>query len=71
LGGVAQVGLYNAGFMIINTYVGLVFTAMATDYYPRLAGVANDVSKTNTTINQQIEIAIIILAPILTIFWFL
>jgi len=68
LGGVAQVGLYNAGFMIINTYVGLVFTAMATDYYPRLAGVANDVSKTNTTINQQIEIAIIILAPILTIF---
>lgn len=68
LGGVAQVGLYNAGFMIINTYVGLVFTAMATDYYPRLAGVSNDISKTNTTINQQAEIAILILAPILTIF---
>lgn len=67
-GGVEQVGLYNAGFMIINTYVGLVFTAMGTDYYPRLAGVANDRSKTNSAINQQAEVAILILAPILAIF---
>jgi O-antigen/teichoic acid export membrane protein len=67
-GGVAQVGLYNAGFMIINTYVGLVFTAMGTDYYPRLAGVASDRSKTNNAINQQAEIAVLILAPILAVF---
>ncbi|MBA7553212.1 Lipid III flippase [subsurface metagenome] len=40
-GGVDEVGLYNAGFAIINTYVGLVFTAMSTDYYPRLSAVAH------------------------------
>lgn len=68
VGGVAQVGLYNAGFAIINTYVGMVFTAMSTDYYPRLAGVVNDRSKTNLAINQQAEIAILILAPILVVF---
>lgn len=68
MGNVAQVGLYNAGFMIINTYVGLVFTAMGTDYYPRLAGVANNISKSNIIINQQAEIAILVLAPILTFF---
>ena len=28
IGGLAQVGLYNAGFLILNTYVGLIFTAM-------------------------------------------
>jgi len=67
-GGVAQVGLYNAGFAIVNTYVGLVFTAMATDYYPRLAGVANDRKKSNLAINQQAEVAILILAPIIIIF---
>lgn len=66
--GVVQVGLYNAGFMIINTYVGLVFTAMAADYYPRLTGVADNISKTNSAINQQAEIAILILAPILAVF---
>jgi O-antigen/teichoic acid export membrane protein len=67
-GGVADVGLYNAGFAIINTYVGLVFTAMGTDYYPRLSGVASDRKKTNQAINQQAEIAILILAPILIVF---
>jgi O-antigen/teichoic acid export membrane protein len=67
-GGVAQVGLYNAGFAIVNTYVGMVFTAMSKDYYPRLSAVAhsNDLSK--QIINQQAEIAILILAPIILIF---
>lgn len=67
-GGVEQVGLYNAGFAIINTYVGLVFTAMATDYYPRLSAVAHDNRLCKQTINQQAEIAILILAPILVVF---
>jgi len=64
-GGVEQVGLYNAGFAIINTYVGFIFTAMSTDYYPRLSLVANDEFKCKQTINQQAEVAILILAPIL------
>ncbi len=67
-GGIDQVGLYTAGFAIINTYVGLIFSAMATDYYPRLAAVAKSNSRCRKTINQQAEIAILILAPILVVF---
>ena len=67
-GGVDQVGLYNAGFAIIGTYVGMVFTAMSTDYYPRLAAVSNSNEKCKEVINQQAEIAILLLAPILMIF---
>ncbi len=67
-GGVEQVGLYNAGFAIVNTYVGMIFTAMATDYYPRLSAVAGDNSKAALLINQQAEIAVLIVAPILIIF---
>jgi O-antigen/teichoic acid export membrane protein len=67
-GGVDEVGLFSAGFAIINTYVGMVFTAMGTDYYPRLSAVANDNLEAKKMINQQAEIAILILAPILTIF---
>ncbi|MEP6951059.1 MAG: O-antigen translocase [Ginsengibacter sp.] len=67
-GGLADVGLYNAGFAIINSYVGLIFTAMATDYYPRLSGVAHDNVKAAKEINQQAEIALLIIAPILCVF---
>lgn len=67
-GSLEDVGFYNAGFAIIGTYVGLVFTAMGTDYYPRLSGVSHDNKKANLLINQQAEIAVLILAPILTVF---
>ena len=67
-GGVEQVGLYNAGFSIVNTYVGMVFSAMGTDYFPRLSAIVNDIGKAKKVINQQAEIALLILAPILTVF---
>ncbi|HEY5587809.1 MAG TPA: O-antigen translocase [Candidatus Paceibacterota bacterium] len=67
-GGIEQVGLYTAGFAIINTYVGLIFTAMGTDYYPRLSSVAYSNELCKQAINQQAEIALLILAPILMLF---
>ena len=67
-GGVDQVGLYNAGFSIITTYVGLIFTAMGTDYYPRLSAVAHSNELCKKTINQQAEIALLIMGPIIIVF---
>ena len=64
-GGVEQVGLFTAGFALINTYVGMVFNAIATDYYPRLSAVNQDNAKCSEAINQQGEIATLIIAPIL------
>jgi len=67
-GSLDDVGLYNAGFAIIGSYVGLVFTAMSTDYYPRLSGIAKDNAKAKELMNQQAEIALLIIGPILCIF---
>ena len=36
-GDLAVVGLYNAGYMLTITYADMVFSAMGTDYYPRLS----------------------------------
>lgn len=68
LGGTEEVGLYTAGFAIVNGYVGLVFTAMGTDYYPRLAAVNKNDSKCIQTVNQQAEISILIIGPIIILF---
>ena len=59
-------GLYNAGYMITITYAGMVFSAMETDYFPRLSGVNQDVEATNFTVNRQMEVSLLILAPMLT-----
>lgn len=67
-GGVDQVGLYNAGFAIINSYVGMIFTAMSTDYYPRLSEVSSSNEESRLVINHQSEIALLILSPVIMIF---
>jgi O-antigen/teichoic acid export membrane protein len=61
------VGLYNAGFMLTMTYAGLVFSALETEYFPRLSGVVGEVAKTNETVNRQIEVTLLIVAPMLTL----
>ncbi|MEY3013191.1 MAG: hypothetical protein RIT45_1926 [Pseudomonadota bacterium] len=64
-GGTAEVGLYSAATSIMANYVGMVFTAMSTDYYPRLSGVMDDKPARDAMVNQQAEIALLILGPIL------
>lgn len=66
-GGVADVGLYQAGWSLNGTYLGLVFTAMAKDYFPRLSQHADNNLFLKNSINQQAEIAVLILSPLIMI----
>lgn len=67
-GGAHEVGLFTAGFMIVNSYVGMVFSAMGTDYYPRLSGCSADKDELKRLVNQQAEMALLILAPLIVAF---
>ena len=58
-------GFYNAGYMITVTYASMVFSAMETDFFPRLSSVHTDVSATNETVNKQMEVSILIVSPML------
>ena len=64
-GGIEHVGLYTAAWAIVSNYVGMVFAAMGTDYFPRLSAVNDDNLQVKKLVNQQAEIAILILGPIL------
>lgn len=58
-------GLYNVGYMITITYAGMVFSAMETDYFPRLSEVQHDFEATNNTVNRQMEVSLLLLSPML------
>lgn len=64
-GGFEEVGLYSAAWAIITGYVGMVFSAMGTDYFPRLSAVNEDNKLIIKFVNDQAEIAILILSPIM------
>jgi O-antigen/teichoic acid export membrane protein len=64
-GGLDEVGYFQAGYAIINTYVGMVFTAIGTDFFPRLSAVNFNNKKCCDCVNEQGEIATLILSPII------
>ena len=66
--GMEVVGLYNTGWAITNQYIALVFTAMAVDYFPRLISLQSNREKMSEAVNQQAEIAILIIAPLMLLF---
>ena len=65
VGNLNMVGFYNTGFVMTMTYGGMVFSAMETDYFPRLSAVNKDTALCNQTVNRQIEVSLLIIAPML------
>jgi len=58
-------GIYSAGYLLIS-YLGLfVFSAMESDYFPRLSAVNSDKEKINSLVNSQAEVAILLMAPLI------
>lgn len=70
-GGLDDAGIFQSGFSIAEGYFGLIFTAMATDYYPRLAAVNNDNVKLRGEVNKQAEMGLLLSFPIIIIALFL
>jgi len=64
-GGVEIVGYYLAGFMILNSYVGMVFNAMRTDYFPKLSGIINNLDKVKKTVSEQAIVALLLIGPLI------
>ena len=59
-------GLFEVSSVILISYVGLVFSAMGTDFYPRLTSIQNDNLKVKELVNDQIEIGLLLITPAIT-----
>lgn len=67
-GGVELVGLFSVGLIIINSYVGIIFNAMSTEYYPRLVSEISLNKDINDSVNQQAVFSMLIVVPIIIVF---
>ncbi|MBQ3781256.1 MAG: oligosaccharide flippase family protein [Bacteroidaceae bacterium] len=64
----ADVGLYYSGYLLTVTYASMVFVAFEADYFPRLSATEGNVERQNQTVNQQIMVSILLMAPLLSLF---
>lgn len=64
-------GIYNAGYVILNTYLGMVFMALAVDFYPRLSRNSQSIRRMQLMITNQTSLLLSVITPGLVIFAFL
>lgn len=63
-GSIDNVGLFQAANSLTNQYVGIVFSALALDYFPRLSAISHDSGKLREVVNRQAEIVSLIMTPL-------
>lgn len=63
-GNIKDVGLFQSSLSLTEQYVGLVFMAMAVDYYPKLAAISEDKKKVKEIVNNQSEVVLLLISPI-------
>lgn len=64
-GSIDNVGLYQAANSITNQYVGIVFTSMSLDYFPRLTQNVDDNDFVRDIANRQIIILLYVITPLI------
>lgn len=62
------VGYYQAGYTLIARYTGLILSALCVEYFPRLSKVAHSNMKLNIFVSQEINIALMVLTPVIVAF---
>ena len=65
--GLYAAGLYAAGLTLTVSYARMIFVAMDADYFPRLSAAAQDISHQNLTVNSQINVLSLLMAPFLIV----
>lgn len=68
VGGIEEVGLYHSSFIIINSYLGIIFTIMSTDYLPDLSTKIHDKKLYTDLFNKQLIFGMMLIVPLVCTF---
>lgn len=61
-------GIYQAGFTLVNAYVGVFFTGMWVEFLPRLSAQTHSVKRTSISVSHQISTTAWLLMPVMGAF---
>jgi O-antigen/teichoic acid export membrane protein len=64
----ATVGLYQSGYTLVNTYVGVLLTGIWAEYFPRLTRSISSRRATSAVVGHEIFISLTVLIPVIMLF---
>ncbi len=67
-GGETALGIYQSGYTLVNSYVGIIFSAIAVEYYPRLTRFVGRPSMARTVVAHEVSLIVKLVTPVAIIF---
>ena len=67
-GGEADLGVYQSGYTLVGSYVGIIFSAIAVEYYPRLTRYINRPRASLTIMTHELMLIIKLVTPVAVVF---
>lgn len=67
-GGEAALGTYQSGYTLVNSYVGIIFSAIAVEYYPRLTRFLGRKNMARTVMAHEVSLVVKLVTPIAIVF---
>jgi len=68
LGNLNEVGLFGAGLVVLNSYVGVIFIVMSKDYYPKLSSIINSDKSIRDLVFRQVFLSVLLIAVVIVVF---
>ena len=65
LGGESELGLFSAGYLLMSMLPSVLFAALDSEYYPRLAGSFGNKKVRNAMVNEQVEVHLLVQTPVI------
>lgn len=66
--GVDTVGVFQAGNTIIKSYIGIFFTAIMVEFFPRISATVSRRNRTAVIVSHEISLTLWILMPVVVVF---
>ncbi len=67
-GGTSEVGLFQSGYTLVNRYMGMIFSAIGMEFFPRLSTVASSSRRTATFVSHEIYLLTVVLLGVISLF---
>jgi len=67
---VNTLGYYEASIVILTSYFGIIFNVMSIDFYPKLTSINKFNHEVKKLVNNQIEIALLLVTPLIITMYF-
>ncbi len=68
--GIQSVGYFNVGYILLESYLGFIFLSMSKFFFPKLTQTHSSKKNTTPIINQQLEIALLLITPAIFFIYF-